>query len=109
MRSPPFYFLTCALAVVAAVVAVASQVDAGRAAGTAAKAAEARSPEDREALQSVVHSYVSRANCLSRVAAAVFVLALGGWAFSLLRREPGWQSIPLLLLCLAGLLQLLLV
>lgn len=109
MRTHPFYLLTCALAVVAGLVAVASKVDAGRAARAAAKAVASHSPEEREALHSVAHWYAGQSDRLSRVAAVVFVLAVGGWACSLRRREHGLQSVPLLLLVLAVLLQLLMV
>lgn len=109
MRTRPFYLLTCALAAVAIVVSYASKVNARRAVETAAKAVEPSSPDDREALHSAAHRYASRSDRLSLVGAIVFVLALGGWVFSRLRREHGLQSVPLLLLFLAGLLQLLLV
>lgn len=109
MHTRPFYFLASGQAAVAVVVAGASKVDAGRAARSAAEAAAASSPEDHEALHAVAHFYAVQSDRLSRVAAVVFVLALGGWVCSLWRREHGLQSIPLLLLFLAGLLQLLMV
>lgn len=109
MRSRPFYFLTCALALVATVVDGASKVDSARAASSAARAAAAQSPEDRASLHSVAHLYAVQADRLSVVAVVVLVLALGGWVCSLWRRENGLQSVPLLLLFLAGLLQLLMV
>lgn len=109
MRTRPFYFLTCALAVVAGVVAGASLVHAGRAARSAALAAAAHSPEDRESLCSVAHLAAVQSDRLSLAAAVIFVSALGGWACSLWRRERGLQRIPLLLLFVAGLLQLIMV
>ena len=109
MRARPFYLLTCALAVVAVVVAGASKMCSGRAVTAGAKAVGSQSPEEREALRSIARGYAGQSDRLSLVAAVVFVLALGGWACSLWRREHGLQSVPLLLLFLAGLLQLLMV
>jgi hypothetical protein len=107
MRNRPFYLLACVLAVIASLVTIASKDAAARAAISAAKAASAQAPGDREAFRSVAHMHMSRCCCLSLAAAIIFVAAIGGWIFSLFRREPGWQSIPLLLLFLAGMLQLL--
>jgi hypothetical protein len=109
MRTSPFYLLTCALALVAVVVTGASKAAAARAAISMAQAVAADSPEDREALHAVAHSYAAQSGGLGETAAVVFLLALGAWVWSLRRRERGLQSIPLLLLCLAGLLQLLMV
>lgn len=109
MRTRPFYLLACALAMVAIVVEGASKPYAAKAAKAAARAAESHVPEDREALHLVACYSAAQADRLSLVAVVALVVAVGGWICSLLRRERGWQSIPLLLLLLAGLLQLILV
>jgi hypothetical protein len=107
MRNRPFHVLACAVAVVAVAIACASKVEAGRAARSAAEAAATDSPEDREALQSIAHLYAVRSDRLSLGAGIACVLTLGASACSLWRREGGFQSIPVLLLLLAGLFQLL--
>ena len=107
MRNRPFYLLTCVLAMAAVVVTGASKQYAGRAAQAAAGAAAANSPEEREALHSAADRYAEQSGRLSVVAIGVLVLAIAGWVCSRLRRERGLQSIPLLLVCLAVLLQFL--
>ncbi len=109
MRTRPFYLLTCVLAIAAVVVSGASKEYAGRAARAAARAAASDSPEEREALQSAAHLAADQSGGLSIAAAAALVLAIGTWVCSLWRREGGLQSVPLLLLVVAVLIQLLMV
>jgi hypothetical protein len=109
MRSRPFYVVTCALAVAAVVLTGASKVVAGRVATSAARATEAHTGEEREALRAAAHVYAARSDLLWGVAAVAFVSAIVGWGCSLWRREGGLQSVPLVLLIFAGLLQLLMV
>lgn len=108
MKTRPLYFLTCALAVVGIVVSCASVVQARRAIAWAASAAAVDSPDDRAALHSTALVHARASDRLYLVAATVFVAAFGGWVTSRFRREVGWQAIPLLLLCVAGLFQFLL-
>ena len=109
MRARPFYFVTCCLAVATVLIVGASKVCAGRAAIAAARAVASDSPDDREALHYVAHLNAVRSDRLSLVAAVVFVLAICGWLCSLWRREHGLWGVPLVILFLAGLLELLMV
>jgi hypothetical protein len=109
VRARPFYLLACVLAIVAVVVSGVSKKYAGRAAMAAAQAAGAHSPEEREALHSAAHLAADQSDRLSSTAAAASVLAMGAWVCSLWRREGGLQSVPLLLVVVAILLQLLMV
>lgn len=107
MRTRPFYLVACAFAVAAILFDGAAKQYAGRAARTAAHAAQSQSPEERGDLQSVAHLDAVESDRFSDVAAIALVLGLGAWVGSLWRREPGLQSVPLVLLAFAVLLRLL--
>lgn len=109
MRTRPFYLLACAFAVAAILLEGAAKQYAARAASTAARAPQSQSPEQRGDLQSVAHLDAVESGRFSGVAAVALVLGLGAWVGSLWRREPGLQSIPLVLLAFAALLRLLMV
>ena len=109
MKARPFYVLACALAVVAIVVSCASVIKARRALESAARAAEADSPDDRVALHSTALLHARQSDRHYLAGAVLFVVALGGWVTSRFRQEGGLLIIPLLLMFVAGIFQLLLV
>ena len=108
MTTRPFYLLACVLALAAGIVSAISKMDATQAATAAARAAPSSTP-DRQSLQSISHTFAQQSDRLSVVAVVVFTVAVGLWICSLRRQEQGLQSIPLLLLLFAGILQLLFV
>ena len=107
MRACPSYVSTIVLAVLAAVAARAALDYASQASRMRGAAAVADGPEDREALRALAPLYASQSDRVSLVAHAAFVLAIGAWICSLLRREPASKIIPLLPLIIAGIFLLL--
>jgi hypothetical protein len=109
MHSRPFYVLACVLAVVAVVLAVMTKTEAGLAARWSDYAAKVLEGEGREALWLAAKTAAIWSDRLGYAGEVVWVLAAGGWGCSLWRREGGWMAVPLLLLIVAGILQLLMV
>jgi hypothetical protein len=107
MRTRPFYFLACMLAMIAVIIVGVSKQYVGRTARAAAMAAQSQSSEEQEALHSAAQVYANQSDRLSIAAHVVFLLATGAWVCSLWRRDRGLQSIPLVLLAVVVLLDLL--
>ena len=108
MQKRPLYLLALSLAMTAILAGVAAQRCSAQAASAAARAAAARREEDRKAARNESRFYVREHRRISACALGVSVVGLGAWFFSLQRREPGCQSVPLVLFLSAAVVQLLL-
>jgi membrane-bound metal-dependent hydrolase YbcI (DUF457 family) len=86
-----------------------AQLCASRAATSAALAVSARRDVDRESFRNVSRFYVLGHRRITIASLAVFVCGAAAWMWSLRLKEPGLQSIPLVLAFFAVLIQLLLV
>jgi len=102
MRSRPFYILTCALAVVAAICAGASKLDAARAMRAAAESTTARTADDQQHSQYLSSYFAKESDHLGTVAFVVLFIAVVCWLLSVARRESGRQVVPLILLIVAA-------
>jgi hypothetical protein len=102
MRSRPFYVLACALAMTAMVLVVAGQIVASQVAMSGAHAADAQMAAERELWGAAAHQAAVQSGWMGLAALVVWGLGLGAWGCSLWRRERGLQSLPVLLLILAG-------
>lgn len=108
MRDRPLYVLACTFAGITCVLTSVAQHSASRAAAAAAQAMASQSAEARASLLVMAQRGAMQADSLSIAALTVFVAAVCVWLGSLYRHETGLQSVPLLLLSIAAVLQLLL-
>ena len=109
MRKRPLYLLALLLAIAAILTGIAAKRCAALAATAAARATAAEHDEDRISARNEAKFYVREHDRVSRGALGALFVGFALWLWSLHRGESGRQSVPLVLLLSAVIIQLLLV
>lgn len=109
MRKRPLYLLAVLLLIVANGIDLMAKRFAGDAAVYAARATAAELDDDRQQLRKESRQSLSQHHQIATLGLGVLLAGVFLWIGSGLRKEPGIQSIPLVLMISAVIFQLLLV
>ena len=107
MGRRPFYLLSWPAAIVAIVASVGAHIDASRAAAAAAEVASSFPGMEGDPFEYLFRWYLMESRRMSAFAVALIVTASVSWTCSIIRREPGLRSPPLVLILIAAVVLLL--